>query len=189
MQPLASPCKPRPAGDLRSAFAIWDLQRDSPRKLTPCLVIFDVTLKISYTLALQMRLKARSAICNLYLQAAEQSAATPGTLYTGLFRSPGTREALARRGRAAQPHAEPVAVQGLKVGGKGDDAMQFFQIPYGETRQIRRKGDGSGGSSKKRKRGAADCREMKASRRRAAASRRATARRSQHPSLFERRGA
>jgi hypothetical protein len=42
-----------------------------------------------------------------------------------------------------------------KVGGKGDDAMQFFQIPYGETRQIRRKGDGSGGSSKKRKRGAA----------------------------------
>ena len=61
-----------------------------------------------YTLALQMRLKARSAICNLYLQAAEQSAATPGTLYTGLFRSPGTRDALARRGRAAQPHAEPV---------------------------------------------------------------------------------
>ena len=42
-----------------------------------------------------------------------------------------------------------------KVGGKGDDAMQFFQIPYGETRQIRRKGDGSGGSSKKHKRGAA----------------------------------
>jgi hypothetical protein len=42
-----------------------------------------------------------------------------------------------------------------KVGGKGDDAMQYFQIPYGETRQIRRKGDGSGGSSKKRKRGAA----------------------------------
>ena len=42
-----------------------------------------------------------------------------------------------------------------KVGGKGDDAMQFFQIPYGETRQIRRKGDGSGGSSKKRKCGAA----------------------------------
>ena len=43
-----------------------------------------------------------------------------------------------------------------KVGGKGDDAMQFFQIPYGETRQIRRKGDGSGDSSKKRKRGAAE---------------------------------
>ena len=41
------------------------------------------------------------------------------------------------------------------VGGKGDEVMQFFQIPYGETRQIRRKGDGSGGSSKKRKRGAA----------------------------------
>ena len=43
-----------------------------------------------------------------------------------------------------------------KVGGKGDDVMQFFQIPYGETRQICRKGDGSGGSSKKRKRGTAD---------------------------------
>jgi hypothetical protein len=41
-----------------------------------------------------------------------------------------------------------------KVGGKGDDVMQFFQIPYNETRQIRRKGDGSGSSSKKR--GAAD---------------------------------
>ena len=82
-----------------------------------------------------------------------------------------------------------------EVGGKGDDAMQYFQIPYGETRQIRRKGDGSGGSSKKRKRSALPTRrEMKASRRttarrRAAASRRATARRSQHPSLFERRGA
>jgi hypothetical protein len=149
MQPLASPCKPRPAGDLRSAFAIWDLQRDSPRKLTPCLVIFDVTLKISYTLALQMRLKARSAICNLYLQAAEQSAATPGTLYTGLFRSPGTPLLLDEGARLN------LMLNQYKVGGKGDDAMQFFQIPYGETRQIRRKGDGSGGSSKKRKRGAA----------------------------------
>ena len=72
-----------------------------------------------------------------------------------------------------------------KVGGKGDDAMQFFQIPYGETRQIRRKGDGSGGSSKKRKRGAAVSQGDEG----LPASRRATARRSQHPSLFERRGA
>ena len=94
-----------------------------------------------------MRLKARSAICNLiFAGAAEQSAATPGTLYTGLFRSPGTRDAGARLN---------LMLNQYKVGGKGDDAMQFFQIPYGETRQIRRKGDGSGGSSKKHKRGAA----------------------------------
>ena len=96
-----------------------------------------------------MRLKARSAICNLYLQAAEQSAATPGTLYTGLFRIPGTPLLLDEGARLN------LMLNQYKVGGKGDDAMQFFQIPYGETRQIRRKGDGSGGSSKKRKCGAA----------------------------------
>ena len=96
-----------------------------------------------------MRLKARSAICNLYLQAAEQSAATPGTLYTGLFRSPGTPLLLDEGARLN------LMLNQYKVGGKGDDAMQFFQIPHGETRQIRRKGDGSGGSSKKHKRGAA----------------------------------
>ena len=122
MQPLASPCKPRPAGDLRSAFAIWDLQRDSPRKLTPCLVIFDVTLKISYTLALQMRLKARSAICNLYLQAAEQSG--DERRRHALYRSFWTLDEGARLN---------LMLNQYKVGGKGDEVMQFFQIPYGET--------------------------------------------------------
>ena len=98
-----------------------------------------------------MRLKARSAICNLYLQAAEQSAATLARFIPVFFAVPAPGTLLLDEGARLN-----LMLNQYKVGGKGDEVMQFFQIPYGETRQIRRKGDGSGGSSKKRKRGAAD---------------------------------
>ena len=98
-----------------------------------------------------MRLKARSAICNLYLQAAEQSAATLARFIPVFFAVPAPGTLLLDEGARLN-----LMLNQYKAGGKGDDAMHFFQIPYGETRQIRRKGDGGGGGSKKRKRGAAD---------------------------------